>query len=297
MNTASRFRTLLETPGILTAPGVYDALGALIARDTGFQALYLSGASIAYSRLGRADVGLVTLPEVAEVLGGVRERVDLPVIVDADTGFGNALNVQRSVRLLERRGAAAIQIEDQSFPKRCGHLAGKQLIPTAEMVGKIHAALDARLNDNTVIIARTDALAVEGLTAVLERGERYTEAGCDILFVEAPGSRQEMETLCEHFEGWVPLLANMVEGGRTPSLGIRELETLGFSLAIFPGGLVRAVSRLMQSYFQSLQQHGSNQPFAHRMLDFNQLQALLGTRELLELGSRYDPRRHDRAGN
>jgi len=136
MNTASRFRTLLETPGILTAPGVYDALGALIARDTGFQALYLSGASIAYSRLGRADVGLVTLPEVAEVLGGVRERVDLPVIVDADTGFGNALNVQRSVRLLERRGAAAIQIEDQSFPKRCGHLAGKQLIPTAEMVGE-----------------------------------------------------------------------------------------------------------------------------------------------------------------
>lgn len=287
MNAASRLGALLESPGIVTAPGVYDALGALIAWQTGFPAVYLSGASIAYTRLGRPDLGLTNLSEVAAVLGDIRERVDIPVLVDADTGFGNALNVQRTMRLLERQGAAAVQIEDQVYPKRCGHLAGKALISAEEMVGKIHAALDARLNDATLLIARTDAVAVEGLPGALERGERYTEAGCDVLFVEAPRSPSEMAILCQHFHGRIPLLANMVEGGQTPSLTAAELASLGFSLVIFPGGLVRAVSRLMQDYFQSLMVHGCNRPLVSRMLDFGQLQELLGTQELLDLDSRY----------
>jgi len=178
-------RTRLARPGIVLAPGVYDAFSALIAEQAGFEALYLSGASIAYTRLGRSDVGLTTYTEVADTLARITERVSLPVIVDADTGFGNALNAMRTVRGLERAGAAMIQLEDQTFPKRCGHLDGKSVVPVAEMAGKLKAALDARGSSSTLILARTDAVAVEGLDAALDRAERYLEAGVDALFIEA----------------------------------------------------------------------------------------------------------------
>lgn len=209
----------LQAAGIVTAPGVYDALSALLVEQAGFQAAYLSGASIAYTRFGRPDIGFLSLDDVASVTRNIRERCPtLPLMVDADTGFGNALNVMQTVRVLERAGASAIQLEDQAMPKRCGHLDGKSVIGTAEMAGKIRAACDARRSDDTLIIARTDAVAVEGMDAALERAERYADAGADVLFVEALRSRADMATAIARLGARAPLLANMVEGGKTPVL-------------------------------------------------------------------------------
>jgi 2-methylisocitrate lyase-like PEP mutase family enzyme len=281
-------RTRLTQGETLLAPGVYDALGALIAAQTGFEALYLSGASIAHSRAGSPDIGLMSMTEVADSLAAITERVNVPVIVDADTGFGNALNARRTVRLFERAGAAAIQLEDQTLPKRCGHLAGKSLVSQGEMVGKIKAALDARSNDQTLIIARTDAIAVEGFASAVIRAEAYLAAGADVLFIEAPQSLEQMQEIASRFAGRVPLLANMVEGGRTPVRSVAELGEIGFKLVIFPGGLARALAKAATDYFASLKQHGSTLPFADRMLDFDGLNHLLGTADLLELGARYD---------
>ena len=278
----------LAQPGILVAPGVFDALSALLAEQAGFEAAYLSGASIAYTRLARSDIGLVTLSEVANTVSNIRERVALPLVVDADTGFGNALNVVRSVKMLERSGASAIQLEDQTSPKRCGHLDGKTLIPAAEMAGKIRAALDARASSDTLIVARTDAVAAEGLESALERTSAYLEAGADVLFIEALRSPEQMRQATARFAGRAPLLANMVEGGKTPLLAASELQALGFGIAIFPGGLVRALARAGQEYFASLKTTGSTAAFGDRMLDFAALNGLIGTPELLELGRRYD---------
>jgi len=290
MTGGASLRLKLAGKSIVVAPGIYDALSALLVEQAGFATAYLSGASIAYTRFGRSDVGLVTMTEVAATLGAIAERVNLPIIVDADTGFGNALNVRRTMRLFEREGAAAIQIEDQSTPKRCGHLAGKALISAAEMVGKVKAALDARTNDATIVIARTDAIAVEGLDAALDRAERYVEAGADLLFVEAPQSREDLAAIVARFGGRTPLMANMVEGGKTPMTSAAELEAMGFSLVIFPGGLVRAFAHMAQDYLASLRRDGTTQAYRARMLDFAQLNAVIGTPELLSLGERYDAR-------
>ena len=278
----------LAEPRALLAPGVYDALSALIAEQAGFEALYLSGASIAYTRLGRSDVGLTTYPEVADTLACITERVTLPVIVDADTGFGNALNVQRTVRGLERAGAAMVQLEDQNFPKRCGHLDGKTLIPAAQMCGKLRAALDARHSATTLVLARTDALAVEGLDAALDRAEAYLACGVDALFIEALRTPEQMQAACARFAHRVPLLANMVEGGKTPTMTSAELGERGFRIVIFPGGTARAVAHTLQGYYASLQQHGGTGPWRERMLDFDGLNALIGTPTLMALGRRYD---------
>jgi 2-methylisocitrate lyase-like PEP mutase family enzyme len=281
-------RERLTKHGIVVAPGVFDAFSALLAERSGFEALYLSGASIAYTRLGRPDIGLVALTEVADTLAKICERVALPVMVDADTGFGNAINVLRTVKELERAGASAIQLEDQAMPKRCGHLDGKTLVPAAEMVGKIRAALDARRSAETLVIARTDAVAVEGLEPALARAEAYREAGADVLFVEALPSIQGMRAATARFAGRAPLLANMVEGGKTPLFAASELESIGFSIVIFPGGLVRALARAGTDYFENLRRTGSTAAFAGRMLDFEQLNALIGTPQMLELGRRYE---------
>jgi 2-methylisocitrate lyase-like PEP mutase family enzyme len=278
----------LKGQDIAIAPGVFDAFGAVLAEQAGFHAAYLSGASIAYTRFGRPDIGLVGMSEVAETLSVISERSDLRLIVDADTGFGNALNVMRTVRLFESAGASAIQLEDQTLPKRCGHLAGKTLVSTAEMVGKIKAALDARRSADTLIVARTDGIAVEGFEAALERAEKYTEAGADVLFVEAPQTLEQMQAIVGRFGPNLPLMANMVEGGKTPQLSASELKTLGFSLAIFPGGMVRAIAKTMQEYLASLHDHGTNAPFHNRMLDFDGLNGLLGTNDMLALGADYD---------
>lgn len=272
----------------LLAPGVYDALSALVAEQAGFEALYLSGASIAYTRLGRSDVGLTTATEVEDTLARITDRVCLPVIVDADTGFGNALNVQRTVRACERAGAAMIQLEDQGFPKRCGHLDGKTVIAAREMCGKLRAALDCRRSSETLILARTDALAVEGIEATLERAEAYLACGVDALFVEALRSADEMDAVCARFAGRVPLLANMVEGGKTPVQNASDLGARGFRIVIFPGGAARAVAHALQAYYSNLQATGTTAAWGEHMLDFHDLNDLIGTPVLLERGRRYE---------
>ena len=277
----------LARPPILIAPGVYDALTALIAARAGFEALYVSGAGIAYSRLGRPDIGLVSMNEVVQTVTLIRDRVEAHLVVDADTGYGNALNVQRTVRLLERAGANAIQIEDQDFPKRCGHLDDKTLVSAQEMAGKIKAAVDARTSRDTLIIARTDALAGEGFDRALARVALYRDAGADVLFVEAPRQHEELSRIGARLGKSAPLMVNMVEGGKTPMLSAGELEALGFSLAIFPGAIVRTLAKAAEDFYVSLKTHGSTDPFRARMFDFDALNRLIGTAEMLELGKRY----------
>ena len=279
---------LLAEPNLLLAPGIYDSLSGLIATNAGAKVVYLSGASLAYTRFGISDLGLVSVSEVNDTLAAITDRIETPVIVDGDNGFGNALNVQRTVRSFERSGAAAIQLEDQAFPKRCGHLDGKTLISKAEMVGKIKAALDARNNQDMQIIARTDARAVEGLSAAVDRAEAYCEAGADILFIEAPQSLDEMKQLTAQFSGRIPLLANMVEGGKTPIQSTDELAEIGYKIAIFPGGAVRAIAHHLTDYFGQLIANGNNTKFAKKMYDFNGLNDIIETNALLDLGIKYE---------
>jgi len=278
----------LEQPEVLLAPGVYDALSALMAEQAGFEALYLSGASIAYTLLGRSDIGLTTVSEVINTLAHITDRVKVPLIVDADTGFGNALNTQRTVRDLERAGASMIQLEDQTFPKRCGHLDGKAVVPIQEIQGKLRAALDSRHSSETLILARTDALAIEGFEAALERAERYLECGVDALFIEAVRTPEQMDIACKQFASRIPLLANMVEGGKTPVQSARELGKRGYKIVIFPGGTARAVAHTLQGYYASLNEHQTTLPWQNQMLDFDGLNAVIGTPALLAQGKQYE---------
>ena len=288
MADTETLRSRLKRKPIVVAPGVYDAFTSLVATQAGFTTLYLSGAAIAYTRLGRPDIGLVSMSEVAATLTLIRDRVGAHLIVDADTGYGNALNVVRTVRAFEQAGAGAIQLEDQDFPKRCGHLDGKALISSQEMCGKIRAAVDSRRSPDTLVIARTDAVAVEGFERALERAARYAEAGADMLFVEAPKARDDLARIVTGLGQTLPLMANMVEGGKTPSLSAAELEAIGFALVIFPGGIVRAFGRMASDYYASLATHGTTEPYRSRMLDFEGINALVGTPEMLALGKRYE---------
>jgi 2-methylisocitrate lyase-like PEP mutase family enzyme len=288
MADAETLRSRLTRKPILVAPGVYDAFTALVGAQAGFTALYVSGAAIAYTRLGRPDIGLVSMSEVADAVALIRDRVDAHLIVDADTGYGNALNVVRTIRRFEQAGANAIQLEDQDFPKRCGHLDGKAVISADDMCGKIRAAVDARGSRETLVIARTDAVAVEGFERAIERAARYREAGADILFVEAPKTRDDLVRIVSTLEANLPLMANMVEGGKTPPLSAAELAAIGFALVIFPGGIVRAFGRTASDYYASLAAHGTTEPFRSRMLDFDGLNDLIGTPEMIALGERYE---------
>jgi 2-methylisocitrate lyase-like PEP mutase family enzyme len=287
MAEVANLRTRLGRKPIIVAPGVYDAFTALVAEQSGFTTLYVSGAAISYTRLARPDIGLVSMSEVVETVGMIRDRVDADLIVDADTGYGNALNVARTMRLLERAGANAIQLEDQDFPKRCGHLEGKVLIAADEMAGKIRAMVDARRSRGTLVIARTDAIAVEGFERAIERAALYRDAGADMLFVEAPKTRVELERIPPAL-GDVPAMANMVEGGKTPQLSAAELEAMGFALVIFPGGIVRALAHMAREYYASLAVRGTSEPFRSRMLDFAGINDLIGTSEMLAVGKRYE---------
>ena len=281
-------RQRLARPPILIAPGVYDPLTALIAEQAGFEALYVSGAAIAYTRLGRPDIGLVSMSEVVDTVALIRDRVRAHLVVDADTGYGNALNVERTVRLLERAGADAIQIEDQDFPKRCGHLDDKALIPAQAMAGKIKAATDARVARETLIVARTDAVAVEGFERAVARAQLYREAGADMLFIEAPRKQEELARIGAAMGKGTPLMANMVEGGKTPLMPASELQALGFAFVIFPGAIVRALAKAAEEFYASLKTHGSTEPFRSRMFDFDALNRLIGTPDMLARGKRYE---------
>lgn len=288
MHQRKKLRELLTKEGIIVAPGAADALVAKIIEKAGFQALYLTGAGVSFTTLGLPDLGLLTMTEMVGRAENICNAVEIPVIADADNGYGNALNVVRAVRAYERAGAAAIQLEDQAFPKRCGHLADKQLISRQEMVGKIKAALDARTDDDFVVIVRTDARAVNGLADALERAKAYEEAGADVIFVEAPETLEEMRRITSVVG--VPTMANMVEGGRTPLLSARELEQIGYKIVIFPNAALRVIAKTVTEMMQVLYVTGTTRSLLDRMLTFEEINELVGIKEMRELEERYKVR-------
>jgi 2-methylisocitrate lyase-like PEP mutase family enzyme len=285
-STTSRLRELLAGPGCIVAPGVADGLAARLVKLSGFEAVYMTGFGTSLTRLGMPDVGLLTATEMIDNASRIVDASNLPVIADADTGYGNPINTRRTIRDYEKAGVAGVHIEDQAWPKRCGHLAGKRVIPTGEMVGKIKAACDARRDPNFVIIARTDAVAVEGLDAALERGERYREAGADIVFIEAPVGRAEVERVSKHFKG-VPLLYNMAASGKTPDLSADELGRLGFKIAIYPNWLILAAIPAMQNLLEELKRTGSIAHMRDKVATFKQFTDIAGLPEIQRLEERY----------
>ena len=280
----THLRTLLNRGGLLVAPGVYDGLSARIAEAAGFDVLYVSGGAIARG-MGYPDVGLVTQTEMVKRLEEIRAVTRLPLIVDADTGYGNALNVIRTVRAYEHAGAAALHIEDQVEPKRCGHYEGKQIVNLQEMAQKVRAALAARENPDLLLIARTDARAVVGLEEAIARGNAYTEAGADVVFVEAPQSLEEIERIAREVRA--PLLINMFWGGKTPLVPSEQLAELGYRIMIVPSDLQRAAIRAMQRAAQVLRQHGSTATIADEMVSFAEREQVIGLAEVEELQRRF----------
>ena len=280
MHPAAALRQLLAGDDVVVAPGVYDGLSARLARHAGFAAVYATGGGIARS-MGYPDLGLLGMTEVIDRLAGIVEHAGVPVIADADTGYGNALNVRRAVREFARAGVAALHLEDQTFPKRCGHLDDKSLVPTAEMVQKLRAARDAAGVADLVLIARTDAIAVEGLDAALARARAYAEAGADVLFVEAPTSEAQIETIARSLPG--PKLLNMFEGGKTPLVPPARLRALGYRIVIIPSDLQRAAIRAMQEVLAAIQRDGNSRAVAGRMASFAEREAIVGTTDYLTL--------------
>lgn len=274
---------LAPNGGLLSVPGCWDGLSALLIERAGFPAAFVTGGGIAMGRFGRPDMGLVTASEVAETIAVIHDRVAIPLIADGDTGFGNALTLARTVRSFERAGASAIQIEDQVFPKRCGHMAGKTVVPLAEAVGRIRAAVDSR--DAMLVIARTDALAIEGLDAALDRADAYVEAGADLLFVEGPRDMAELEAVATRFTGRIPLVHNLVEGGVTPTTDGKLLEQIGFRVALHPLLLMHGLVAAAPGWLAHLAVHRNTDglPLA-QLADVN---ALTGAADLIAWGDRY----------
>lgn len=287
MSHAKSLRDLLANKSVIQAPGVYDGLSTVLVEKAGFPAAFLSGGSLSFSRFGRPDMGLVTATEVADTVAIIRERSNIPLIVDMDTGFGNALNVRRTVETFERAGASALQIEDQVAPKRCGHMAGKQVVSADEMVGKIKAALDARHNDDTIIVARTDALGVNGFDDAIERGRKYIEAGCDVLFIEAPQSVEQMKIISRTFADKLPLMHNLVEGGGSPVPGARELADLQYKIAIYPVAMLHFFVKQAPALLQHILLEGSTAAWQHKMIELKDMNELLGSNDLLDAGKKY----------
>lgn len=284
MKTTAKLRQLLRQPGIIVAPGAYDCLTARLIEREGFPAVYMTGAGTAVTRLGRPDLGFATLSEMVSNAAVIAATVSIPLIADADTGYGGALNVYRTVREYERAGVAAVHIEDQVFPKRCGHLDGKQVVPCEEMVIKLRAAVEARTDADFVLIARTDALAVTGLDDTLRRCQAYAEAGADVLFVEAVRTHEEIAHVLREVR--VPLLYNFVEHGKSPLLSVAELHRLGFKLVIFPGSIMLAVLPLVREILAEIKQHGTTEGLLHRMTNVVELFEAMGLSDMLGLEAR-----------
>jgi 2-methylisocitrate lyase-like PEP mutase family enzyme len=280
----AQLRALLNKGGLITAPGVYDGLSARIAEAAEFEALYISGGAIARS-MGYPDVGLVTQTEMIKRLEEIRAVTSLPLIVDADTGYGNAINVVRTIRAYERAGAAALHIEDQVEPKRCGHYEGKEIVSAHEMEQKIRAAVEAREQGELVIIARTDARAVIGLEAAIERGNAYAETGADMIFVEAPQSVEEIERIAQEVKA--PLLINMFWGGKTPLVPADQLAALGYRLMIVPSDLQRAAIRAMQRAAAVIRQDGNTAAMAEEMVSFVEREEVIGKSDIEALQKRF----------
>jgi 2,3-dimethylmalate lyase len=282
-----RLRSLLSEPGLILAPGAFDALSARLIEQAGFDVVYMTGSGAANSFLGQPDVGLTTMTEMANQAARICAAVDLPVVADADTGYGGPLNVRRTVQEYERAGVAGLHIEDQTFPKRCGHFEGKTVIPIEEAVARIRAALAARRDPDLVIIARTDAAAVEGLDAAIRRAHAYEDAGADMLFVEAPHGVDELRTIGRSFR--VPLIANMVEGGATPVLPAAELEAMGFKLVLHAGALLRASALAIQEVLAHLREHRSTLGIEQRLVSFDERNRITDLDGMLAWADQFPP--------
>jgi 2,3-dimethylmalate lyase len=275
MNTSPnrQLRNLLAQEKAVLLPGAANALAARVIEDLGFKAIYITGAGVTNTYLGMPDIGLISVTELAEHVRAMRDAVALPLIVDADTGFGNAINVGRTVQLLQRSGANAIQLEDQEFPKRCGHFSGKSVVPRDEMVQKVRAAVDARVDSDLVIVARTDAIAVHGFDSAIERAEAYIEAGADMTFVEAPRTAEQIAEIPKRLR--VPQLINIVAGGLTPMLGLGELERMRYALVLYANAALQASIAGMQSVLGHLKSHGSLQGAENQLATFTERQRLV----------------------
>jgi len=281
----TRLRKLLSSNEILVAPGAHDPLVAKIIEKEGFEAVYMTGYGTSASILGQPDVGLLTQTEMAYRAANIVEAVNIPVIADADTGYGNAINVQRTVRLYEKAGVACIQLEDQVAPKKCGHMLGREIISQEEMVGKIKAACDARVDEDLMIMARTDARTNYGIDAAIERGKAYEEAGADIIFVESPESVEEMKKITSSFR--VPVLANMLEHGRTPLLSAKELETLGYDLVIFCVASTYVIAKAVTKLMRELKRTGTTVGMLDDMIPFDEFNKLVGLNDIREKERKY----------
>ena len=285
MKATTRFRQLLAEPGIITAPGAYDCLTAAIIERTGFPAVYMTGAGTSVARIGYPDLALATATEMLANASAIAATVDVPVIADADTGYGGTMNVRRTIREYERTGVAAVHIEDQQFPKRCGHLEDKRVVSIDEMVQKIRAAVDARTDDDFTIIVRTDALAVTGWADTLRRCDAFTEAGADALFVEALGSAEEAAEIVARTS--VPLLYNFVETGKSPLLNVAELERLGFKMVIFPGSAFMSVAHTVARVMAELKATGTTERLVGEMTPLTEAFELMGLSQMLERDAGY----------
>ena len=285
-NNAKTLRERLAKPEILVLPGVYDALSAKIAVDAGFDGLIMGGYSIAASRLGEPDVGYLSMTEMAEAVKTLTRAVNVPVIADGDTGYGNALSAQRTMREYELNGAAGILLEDQVWPKRCGHMAGKQVVEAAEHAKKIRAAVDGKLNPDTLLIARTDSRAILGLDAAIERGKLYLDNGADALFIEAPQNEQELEAICKAFPDTI-LMANMVEGGRTPNLTAKDLENMGFKMVAYPCSLAYTVTKALHDLLTTLRKDGTTINASEQMMSFAEFNKYIGLDKYNALDQKY----------
>lgn len=285
MDKGKVLRELIAAKEILVAPGAHDALTAKIIEKTGFKAVYMTGYGQAASHLGMPDVGLLTMGEMLARANNFASSVNIPVIADGDTGFGNAINVMRTVRQYEMAGVAAIQLEDQVTPKKCGHMTGRQVIPVQEMVGKLKAAVAARQNPDFVIIARTDARTIHGIDEAIRRGKAYEEAGADVIFIESPESVEEMKKITSSFS--IPVLANMVEGGRTPLLSAQELTGLGYHLVIFPTASTYITAQAMKVLMEEIKSSGTTKNLINQMIPFEEFNKFIGLTEIHELEAKF----------
>lgn len=286
MNKCKDFQKLLREPGSFILPGAYDAMSAKLIEETGFKAIYATGAGISNAQLGWADVGLTSLKEVVDIVARMADVTNIPIVVDGDTGFGNAINVIRTVKEFERAGVAAIQMEDQVSPKKCGHFNGKEVISKEEMVGKIKAALDARKDENLAIMARTDAIAVNGVEDAIDRAFAYYEAGADIIFVEAPNTIGELQQITSSLKG-IPQVINLVEGGKTPLISLKEAEEIGFKIMLCANTALRSAIKGITESLRILKEEGSQENLLHLICTWEERQSLFKLGQIKDWEKKY----------
>lgn len=285
MKKNTKFRKLINGKGIMVSVGVYDALSAVIAQKVGFKAITVGGYGISASLLGKPDIGLVSMSEMVSQINYIANSTDLPIIADADNGYGNAINVMRTVREYEKIGVSAILLEDQDMPKKCGHMEGKKLISVEEHQKKIAAAIKARKDPDLIIIARTDSRGVYGINDAIKRSKAYLEAGADMIFVEAPTSREELELIAKKIDA--PLVANMIEGGKTPFYSAQELETMGYKLVFYTLGVFYSVAKTLLDFMSNLKEKGTTKEYWDKMLTFDDFNNLIGLSDVKKLEREY----------